>query len=108
MGQLKLVTGIITFGPKEEVDNLVGKVFAHELMEKGYRRTSNAYCCVSRIDRDDWLDVMAKDMRCSRADFYNMDGTGIGDRWRDQYVRVYSKDSHHIHPSIYKHMKRFY
>lgn len=74
------------------------RMLAQDLIDKGYRRTSNAYCHVNRIDRDDWLDVLAKERRCSRADFYNQDGSGIGDQHRDYYVRVHSKDQHTVPP----------
>lgn len=80
---------------------------ANELTRLGYRRTSNAYCMVSRIDREDWLNVLAKERNCSRADFYNVDGTGIADSHRDYYIRVHSKDNHTIHPAVFVHMKGY-
>jgi hypothetical protein len=80
-------------------------IVAGDLHNQGYRRISNKYKLVARIDRDDWLDVLAKEMRCSRADFYNFDGSGISDSWRDHYVRVYSKDQITVSPEIYKLMK---
>jgi translation initiation factor IF-1 len=80
-------------------------IVAGDLHSQGYRRVSNKYKLVARIDRDDWLDVLAKEMRCSRADFYNFDGSGISDSWKDHYVRVYSKDQITVSPEIYKLMK---
>jgi len=100
----KITEDDITYGPKDP-DELTAMTFAYDLMKKGYRKTSNAYCRVSRIDREDWLDVLAKERRCSRADFYNVDGFGIGDQHRDYYVRVHSKDTLTVHPSILKKMK---
>lgn len=97
--KVKITTDNITYGPKDP-DELTAWTVAGELVNKGYRRTSNAYCMVSRIDRDDWLDVLAKHMRCSVADFYNKDGSGVNDRWRDHYVRCYSKDNLTVHPLI--------
>ncbi len=93
--------------PKEEVDRFVGMVFANELMAKGYRRTSSAYCISSRIDREDWLDFLARKLNCARADFYKMDGTGIDDRWRDQHIRCYSKDQVILHPSVSIYMRTY-
>ena len=91
----------ITYGPASaEVDKLVAITFAKELVDQGYRRTSNAFCTISRIDRSDWLKVMAKDRFCSIADFYNVDGSGIGDQHRDHYCRCYSKDKLVVHPAI--------
>jgi hypothetical protein len=31
---------------------------SHQLIEKGYRRVSNKFKMVSRVDRPDWLDVL--------------------------------------------------
>ena len=70
-----------------------------ELIAQGYRRVSNAYCLVTRIDRPDWLETMASRMHCSVADFYNQDGSGISNSWRDHYCRVYSKDQLCVGPS---------
>ena len=76
----KISLSSINYGPKDpELDDLTATTFAYELLQKGYRRTSNAYCLVSRIDRDDWLQVLAKQLNCSVADFYKMDGTGVAD-----------------------------
>lgn len=80
-------------------------IVAGDLHEQGYRRVSNKHKLVARIDRKDWLDVLAKEMHCSRADFYNLNGSGISDSWRDHYVRVYSKDQITVSPEIYKLMK---
>lgn len=108
-GKVKISLGDITWGPRtEEVDEVTIFICAGNLMNQGYRRVSNAYCEVARIDREDWLDVLAKERRCSRADFYNVDGSGIGDQHRDHYVRVFSKDKLTIHPAIHRAMKSYY
>lgn len=70
-----------------------------ELINLGYRRVSNAYCLVAKIDREDWLEILAGRMRCSVAHFYNRDGSGISNDWKDHYIRVYSKDTHCVGPS---------
>jgi len=72
---------------------------SEELIKLGYRRVSNAYCLVARIDREDWLDVLALARGCSVADFYSKDGSGVSDRHRDYYCRVHSKDELTVHPS---------
>jgi hypothetical protein len=106
MFKVKIKLDDITYGPKDEsVDELTATTFAYELMKQGYRKTSNAYCMVSRIDRADWLEVMARARRCSVADFYNLDGSGVGDQHRDHYVRVFSKDNYTVHPEILRKMK---
>jgi hypothetical protein len=68
---------------------------AEELVRRGYRRTSNAYCMVSRIDRGDWLEVMAKRLRC-KAD--ELDPK----KWADFYRRVYSQDNLTVAPAVFR------
>jgi hypothetical protein len=72
---------------------------AEELIALGYRKTSNAYGLVSRIDRPDWVEVLAQEMRRAPADFIVRDGSGrISPSWCDHYRRVYSKDTHTVDP----------
>ena len=99
--KIKISLNKINYGPnRPELDDLEVMIWAYDLQKKGYRKVSNAYCEVARIDRDDWLDVLASKMNCSRADFYNVNGSGVMDQWRDQYVRCYSKDKLTVHPQI--------
>ena len=101
MFKCKISLSDITYGPKTaDLDPLVALTYAKELRDNGYRKTSNAYCHVSRIDRKDWLRVMARERHCSIADFYNVDGSGIGDNHEDYYCRVHSKDTLTVHPEI--------
>lgn len=106
MGTYKISRDNITYGPKEP-DQLTALVVAHELMEQGYRRVSNAYCQVARIDREDWLEVLARQRNCSIADFYNIDGSGVPNNHRDHYVRVFSKDVLTVAPEVIKLMKSY-
>lgn len=109
MFKCKITLDQITYGPNtEQVDPLVAITFAQELINQGYRKTSNAYCHVNRIDREDWLEVMAEKMRCSVAHFYNVDGSGVSDHWRDHYVRCYSKDAHTVHPDVLKRIPTYF
>jgi hypothetical protein len=109
MFKCKITFDQITYGPKtDSLESSVAMAYAQELKEKGYRKTSNAYCIVSRIDREDWLEVLAKQMRCSVAHFYNADGSGISDHWRDHYVRCFSKDKHTVHPDILKFIPTYF
>lgn len=62
------------------------------LVALGYRKTSNAYCMVSRIDRPDWLRVIAASMGRSVMDFRNEDGN-IRGSWADYYRHNHTKDS---------------
>lgn len=67
------------------------------LIEMGYKRVSNAYGEISRIDREDWIEVLARAMPGScKADFLVVSGPNTGkpsERWADHYRRVHSKDT---------------
>lgn len=104
--KIKITRDQITYGDRNP-DEFMAKVIASELINKGYRRTSNAHCQVSRIDREDWIEALAKQMRCCVADFYNKDGSGVGNHWRDHYVRVYSKDNLTVAPEVIKHVPSY-
>lgn len=70
---------------------------AEELTARGYRRTSNAHGLISRIDREDWLEVLAQKMRRAPADFIVRDGGGrVSGLWCDFYRRCYSADTHTV------------
>ncbi len=88
-------------------DEFEAFVVAGNLHNQGYRRTSNKYKIVSRIDRDDWLDVLAKSMNCTRADFYKLDGSGVADNWKDHYIRCYSKDKLTVSELVYRQMQGY-
>jgi hypothetical protein len=69
-------------------------VQAARLTSAGYRRVSNKHRIVSRIDREDWLEHLARKMRQAPADFILKDGTGrVSPAWCDHYRRIYSKDT---------------
>lgn len=106
--KVKIQFSEITYGPKsQDVDELLAFTFVGELIEKGYRRVSNAYCRIARIDRDDWLDFMATKIGCAVADFYAKDGSGVSDQWKDHYIRMYSKDVLVVHPEILYRIKAY-
>jgi hypothetical protein len=63
-----------------------------ELIAKGYRRISNAYCLVARIDRPDWLKILAMHLHRSVAEFYIEGTEEISNRWPNYYRRVLSED----------------
>jgi len=67
---------------------------AEELVARGYRRTSNAYGLISRIDRPDWVEYMAEKMGRAPADFYNRATGKVDGMWCDHYRAVYSMDTH--------------
>lgn len=97
----------ITFGPKHQVlDELEIFTVAGQLVREGYIGVSNAYCIIKRVDRDDWLQRLAKNMHLCVADFHNINTGVLEERWREHYIRVYSKDEHTVHPQIYDAMKK--
>lgn len=77
---------------------------AKELIAQGYRRISNAFCHLSRVDREDWKEYMAKK--------HSPWSTEEGLRWvellvesesaTDMYRRGYSKDVIIVPQEIYK------
>ena len=105
----KINSDDITYGPKmdRELNDVEAFLVAGELMKKGYRKVSNAYCMVARIDRPDWLCILAESMNTCVANFYRKNGTGVPDEWRDHYVRVFSKDQHTVHPAVLRKMRNY-
>lgn len=75
---------------------------AETLLSRGYRRVSNAHQMVSRIDRPDWVEVMASQMRRAPADFYVKETGEVSASWADHYRRVYSKDVLYVAPEVAK------
>lgn len=67
---------------------------AEELKAMGYRRTSNRYRTISRIDRVDWLDILPDNIAYSHA---RMPGPA-----NDYYRRVYSKDKLEVSEEVFK------
>jgi len=75
---------------------------ADALMSRGYRRVSNACRLVARIDRPDWVEVMANQMRRAPADFYVKETGEVSSNWADHYRRLYSKDVLYVAPEVAK------
>lgn len=74
---------------------------ARELTLRGYRRVSNRHRMVSRIDRPDWVEVLAKKLHRSPAELYLPDGR-ISPSWCDFYRRVHSKDTLVVSQEVYR------
>lgn len=104
--KIKIKPEDVTYGSWEP-DDVEAFMIAGELTKKGYRKTSNAYCIVSRVDREDWLEVLAMSRHCSVADFYNVDGSGVSDRHRDYYIRTFSEDNLTVSPKVMRLMKGY-
>jgi hypothetical protein len=96
---VKISRDKITLGPTEPCE-LQAPVWALKLEQDGYRRTSNAFCTIGRIDRPDWIDVLALNMNCCNADFYMKDGSGPSEAWKSHYIRRFTTDKHTVAPEI--------
>ena len=105
--KVKITEADVTYGPTDP-DDLTAETFAIDLAKKGYQGISNAYCIVGRVDRDDWVDVLARARKCSPSRFYRLDGMGIDPREREYYIRCHTKDTLTIHPKIYQRMKKYF
>lgn len=67
---------------------------ARRLGAMGYRRTSNKYGMVSRIDRADWLQHLAETMLNRVVADFCLHSTGMpSGSWCDYYRRCVSKDT---------------
>jgi|SRR5882724_1660479 len=98
------------------MDAITAEATAKALAEIGYRRVSHKHHMIARIDRPDWLDVLAAHCGRARADFYimsnpnrNIPGAApyavsdkIGNNWKDFYRRVLSKDVIVVAPEVSK------
>lgn len=76
------------------------QTYVDGLIAQGYRRTSNRYGMVSRIDRPDWIEVLAAHLRRSPAELYvpgEPDTPSAS--WMDYYRRVLSEDTLEIDPN---------
>lgn len=53
--KIKISPSDITMGPKDfDLDSVAAMCYAEEYKSLGYRKTSNAYCNIAKIDREDW------------------------------------------------------
>lgn len=73
---------------------------AKELIAQGYRRTSNAFGLVSRIDRPDWKEYMAS-LHPNGMDWVHALEQTPGSA-EDHYRRCYSKDTLELSRSVAK------
>lgn len=83
---------------------------AQDLFEKGYCCLSNKHRIVARIDREDWLHVLASKQCRAPADFYTRTSQGaVTDctgQWGKFYASVYSDDKREgIDPVVYAELK---
>jgi hypothetical protein len=72
---------------------MISEKYILSLISKGYRRTSNKYGMVSRVDRSDWREYMAKHHTPWDIKRGLEWVEALGDSASDYYRRVLSKDS---------------
>lgn len=81
------------------------KQIAEDLMAKGYRRTSNKFCHLSRVDREDWKEHMAQ----NHAPWDIQEGRdwvkAVGPGANDFYRRVISNDTITVPREVSRHVK---
>lgn len=63
-----------------------------EATARGYRRVSNRYRWVARVDRPDFVQVLAKHLRHPVSFFLTNSEKNVQAQWCDHYRRVYSCD----------------
>jgi hypothetical protein len=103
----KITTNHITYGPTDKIlEDTQVFLYAGELVREGWQGVSNAYCSLKRVDRDDWVVELARQLRRAPADFYVPGDNKPAENWREHYLRCYSKDELTVHPQIYDAMKR--
>ena len=71
------------------------------LIEMGYRRVSNKYGTVSRVDRPDWIHFLALELNIPieiLSDIYNK----RSNNYANHYRRVFSKDRVTLDPVLAK------
>ena len=92
--------------PTPELLEFLEKGEAAQLHEKGYICISNKYRIIGRVDRDDWLMVLAKQMNCSPANYYRLDGSGIDPQWKEHYIRVHTEDTLAVSEGVFSRLKK--
>lgn len=103
----KITSNQITYGPTHpHLDDVEIFLYAGELHREGWVGVSNAYCHLKRIDREDWVIELARQMRRAPADFYVPGESEVAWNWKEHYLRCYSKDELTVHPQIYDAMKK--
>lgn len=80
------------------------KLEGARLAAMGYRRTSNAYCSVSRIDRPDWLYKLAENWKCAPADFYTAGTNKVTGMACDWYRCRLSADKMTVDSKVIRHV----
>lgn len=73
-----------------------------QLIAMGYRRTSHKHCMVSRVDRPDFVQVLARHLRRAPADFYVPGSEKVDGGWCSYYRRVLTKDTLTVSPADIK------
>ena len=80
-------------------------------ISRGYRRISNKYRTVARIDREDWREYMAHELGRTIAELCLVDkegggwkvGSDVTPMWRGHYRSYYSKDViEMLHPDVFR------
>lgn len=68
------------------------------LKARGYRRVSNKHGMLARVDRPDWVEVLARHLKRSPAELYVPGEPEPAAHWADYYRRVLSGDRVDVEP----------
>jgi hypothetical protein len=68
-----------------------------QLVAKGYRRTSDRYGILARVDREDWKEVLEKHLGRELPENYEF---SADEGWADIYRRTLSQDTVQINPEL--------
>lgn len=86
------------------------EALAKRMFDAGYMASSNKYRIATRIDREDWVEFMAKKFSRSVADFYmhhNGELTQSTGHWGEHYCQVFSKDKiESLPPALFVALKK--
>lgn len=91
---------------EKKVNEVEAFLLAGQYLKEGYIGISNKFKHIGKVDRKDWLTVIAKDMGCPLAFYYNLDGSGLDPQWEEHYIRCYSKDILTVSEEVYKIVKK--
>lgn len=80
------------------------KETAARFAARGYRKVSNKYRLVKRIDRPDWVEFLASELMRSPAELYRKGSPKPDAMWCDYYRRGYSKDELCLPAEVFRHM----
>lgn len=103
--QVELEKGIIENRIEELTTTSEPYDLANYLISVGYRAISNKHKMVSRVDRPDFVQILAQRLLRAPADFYVPGQDRVTANWVDHYRRGISSDKRSVPDEVFKLMK---